>query len=327
MMIPLQCQQCPRQCLLDEGQRGFCFVRQNIDHKIVLTTYGRTSGFALDPVEKKPLYHFLPGTSTLSFGTLGCNLGCQFCQNWNISKSKEFDHLSEEASPKDIALNARRLNAQSVAFTYNDPVIFAEYAIDTAIECHKLGVKTIAVTAGYITPQARGAFFEHMDAANVDLKSFSEDFYHKITLGHLQPVLDTLVYLKKETKVWLEITNLIIPGLNDKETEIADMCQWIVDHLGNDVPVHFSAFHPGYKMSDHPATPLETLQQARDIACAKGLNFVYTGNVHDAKNSGTYCPACKKLLIARDWFVLKEYNLKGNACGSCGFPIAGVFET
>ncbi len=262
----LQCPLCPRCCTLSEGQRGFCFVRQNISGQIVLTTYGHSSGFCLDPVEKKPLNHFLPGTATLSFGTAGCNLGCKFCQNWDISKSKEFDRLTEEASPQDIAQAAHRLNVKSIAFTYNDPVIFAEYAIDTAIECHKLGVKTIAVTAGYITPQARGEFFAHMDAANVDLKGFSEDFYHKITLGHLQPVLDTLVYLKKETKVWFEITNLMIPGLNDKKFEIEDMCQWIADYLGVDVPLHFTAFHPDYKMMDYPPTPIETLQKARDSA-------------------------------------------------------------
>jgi len=326
MLTRLQCHLCPRCCTLRRGQRGFCFVRQNISGQIVLTTYGHSSGFCLDPVEKKPLNHFLPGTATLSFGTAGCNLGCKFCQNWDISKSKAFDRLTEEASPQDIAQAAHRLNVKSIAFTYNDPVIFAEYAIDTAIECHKLGVKTIAVTAGYITPQARGEFYAHMDAANVDLKGFSEDFYRKIILGHLQPVLDTLVYLKKETKVWFEITNLIIPGLNDKKSEIEDMCQWIADYLGVDVPLHFTAFHPDYKMMDYPPTPLETLQKARDIARSKGLHYVYTGNVHDMTNASTWCPSCKKLLIQRDWFVLGEYNLKGNHCGFCGYRIAGVFE-
>lgn len=322
----LQCHLCPRFCTLSEGQRGFCFVRQNINGQIVLTTYGHSSGFCLDPVEKKPLNHFLPGTATLSFGTAGCNLGCKFCQNWDISKSKEFDRLTTQASPRDIAQEAHRLNVKSIAFTYNDPVIFAEYAIDTAVECHKLGIKTIAVTAGYITPEARGEFYEHMDAANVDLKGFSEDFYHKITSGHLQPVLDTLVYLKKETRVWFEITNLIVPGLNDKKAEIEDMCQWIADNLGHDVPLHFTAFHPDYKMLDYPPTPPQMLQKARDIARSKGLHYVYTGNVHDIMNSSTYCPSCKKLLIQRDWFVLGEYNLKGNTCGFCGFRIAGIFE-
>ena len=323
----LICHLCPRLCVLSKGQRGFCFVRQNIDDQMVLTTYGRSSGFCLDPVEKKPLNHFLPGTSCLSFGTAGCNLGCKFCQNWDISRSKEFDRLTEEASPQQIAHAAHRLQAKSIAFTYNDPVIFAEYAIDTAIECHRLGIKTIAVTAGYITPQARGEFYQHMDAANVDLKGFTEDFYNKITLSHLQPVLDTLIYLKKETKVWFEITNLMIPGLNDSRSETEDMCQWIADNLGLDVPLHFTAFHPDYKMMDRPHTPLDTLQQARDIALSKGLHYVYTGNVHDSKGSSTYCPSCKKLLIERDWFVLGEYNLKNNLCGFCGHAIAGIFET
>jgi len=323
----LICHLCPRLCALSQGQRGFCFVRQNIDDQMVLMTYGRSSGFCLDPVEKKPLNHFLPGTSTLSFGTAGCNLGCKFCQNWDISKSKEFDRLTEEVSPHEIAQAAQRLEAKSIAFTYNDPVIFAEYAIDTAIECHQLGIKTVAVTAGYISPQARGEFYEHMDAANVDLKAFTEDFYHKITSGHLQPVLDTLVYLKEKTKVWFEITNLMIHGLNDRPQETADMCQWIADHLGPDVPLHFTAFHPDYKMLDIGPTPMATLQAAREIALSKGLHYVYTGNVHDTKGSSTYCPSCKKLLIERDWYVLGEYNLKNNKCGFCGHTIAGIFET
>ena len=322
----LQCHLCPRLCVLSEGQRGFCFVRQNIDGHIDLTTYGRSSGFCLDPVEKKPLNHFMPGTSCLSFGTAGCNLGCKFCQNWDISKSKEFDRLTELALPDAIAEAAHRLNSPSIAFTYNDPVIFAEYAIDTAIACHKLGIKTIAVTAGYIAPAAREEFFMHMDAANVDLKGFTEDFYYKVTAGHLQPVLGTLVYLRTKTKVWFEITNLMIPGLNDAQSETAAMCQWIMDYLGPQVPLHFTAFHPDYKMGDIEATPMQTLQAAREIALKKGLYYVYTGNVHDKAGSSTYCPSCKKLLIERDWFVLGEYNLKDNQCGFCGYPIAGFFE-
>ncbi|MDE2027875.1 MAG: AmmeMemoRadiSam system radical SAM enzyme [Candidatus Omnitrophica bacterium] len=323
----LQCHLCPRLCTLSEGQRGFCFVRQNINNMLVLTTYGRSSGFCLDPIEKKPLNHFLPGTSCLSFGTAGCNLGCKFCQNWDISKSKEFDRLTDEASPKHIAEAAVRLEAKSIAFTYNDPVIFAEYAIDTAIECRRLGIKTVAVTAGYITPEARGEFYQYIDAANVDLKGFSEDFYHKITSGHLQPVLDTLVYLKKKTGVWFEITNLMIPGANDSKQETADMCQWIADHLGPDVPLHFTAFHPDYKMMDTPRTPLETLLAAREIALSKGLHYVYTGNVHDAKGSSTWCPSCKNLLIERDWYMLGQYNLRdGNICRFCGYILPGIFE-
>ena len=322
----LQCHLCPRLCTLAEGQRGFCFVRQNTGGRMDLTTYGRSSGFCLDPVEKKPLNHFLPGTATLSFGTAGCNLGCKFCQNWDISKSKEFDRLTEEASPQSIAQAARRLGAKSIAFTYNDPVIFAEYAIDTSRECHKLGIKTIAVTAGYITPEAREEFYEHMDAANVDLKGFTEDFYHKITLSHLQPVLETLVFLRKNTRVWFEITNLMIPGLNDSTRETEEMCQWIADNLGDDVPLHFTAFHPDYKMMDKSHTPLATVQKARDIAASKGLKYVYTGNVHDRAGSSTYCPSCKNILIERDWFVLGEYNLQNNKCRFCGCAIAGIFE-
>ena len=320
------CKLCPRYCHLHEGQRGFCFVRQNIGGQMVLTTYGRSSGFCIDPIEKKPLNHFYPGTSVLSFGTAGCNLGCKFCQNWDISKSREIDRLTDEASPEKIAQAAKELGCRSVAFTYNDPVIFAEYAIDIAKACHEIGIKTVAVTAGYITPEARREFYQYMDAANVDLKGFSEDFYKNITLGALQPVLDTLEYLKHETNVWFEITNLIIPGENDNDEEIHAMTEWIRDHLGVDVPLHFTAFHPDFKMLDKPNTPAQTLTRAREIALSKGLHYVYTGNVHDPLGSSTYCPNCKTLLLQRDWYVLGEYHIKDGQCVSCEAPVAGIFE-
>lgn len=320
------CELCPRHCILGEGQRGFCFVRQNLNGQMVLTTYGRSSGFCIDPIEKKPLNHFYPGTSVLSFGTAGCNLGCKFCQNWDISKSREFDRLTEIASPEKIAQAAKLYNCTSVAFTYNDPVIFAEYAIDTAIACHKLGIKTVAVTAGYMTDKSRSEFYKYFDAANVDLKGFSERFYDKITSGHLQPVLDTLIYLKKETNVWFEITTLLIPGENDSENEIHAMTEWIAKNLGPDVPLHFTAFHPDFKMLDKPATLPEVLTRSRMIALSKGLHYVYTGNVHDAKGGSTYCPTCKKVLIERDWYELGEYNLReSNKCKYCGELISGCF--
>lgn len=323
----IRCELCPRYCSLHEGQRGFCFVRRNIGGRMVLTTYGRSSGFCIDPVEKKPLNHFYPGTSILSFGTAGCNLGCKFCQNWDISKSREWDRLTDQASPSMIARCAKQMGCKSVAFTYNDPVIFAEYAIDIADACHDLGIKAVAVTAGYITEKAREEFYDHMDAANVDLKAFTEDFYKKITLGALQPVLDTLVYLKHKTKVWLEITTLLIPGENDSDEEIDAMTRWMADHLGADVPLHFTAFHPDFHMLDHPPTPPATLTRARDIARSKGLKYVYTGNVHDTKGGSTYCRQCGQVLIERDWYKLGAYNLKNkNECSQCSAVLPGHFD-
>ena len=321
------CELCPRFCSLNEGQRGFCFVRQNIGDEMVLTTYGRSSGFCIDPIEKKPLNHFYPGTSVLSFGTAGCNLGCKFCQNWNISKSREWDSLTDQASPQAIAQCAQRMGCKSVAFTYNDPVIFLEYAIDIADVCHELGIKAVAVTAGYITEKARPEFYDHMDAANVDLKAFTEKFYKKITLGALQDVLDTLLYLKHKTDVWFEITTLLIPGENDSDGELNDMAKWIVANLGLDVPLHFSAFHPDFRMLDKPSTPPETLTRARDIAIAAGMHYVYTGNVHDVKGGSTYCSDCGQILIERDWYELGNYNLKNkNQCLKCNTTCKGHFD-
>jgi pyruvate formate lyase activating enzyme len=293
---------------------------------MILTTYGRSSGFCIDPIEKKPLNHFYPGTPVLSFGTAGCNLGCKFCQNWDISKSREFDRLTDPATPQTIARAAQQLGCRSVAFTYNDPVIFAEYAIDTAKACHEVGLKTVAVTAGYITPEARPEFYQHMDAANVDLKAFHQEFYQKLTLGNLQPVLDTLVYLKKETKVWFEITTLLIPGENDSDEEITRMSEWISHHLGPDVPLHLTAFHPDYRLRDHPATPAATLTRCRKIALDQGLHYVYTGNVHDKKGGSTFCPQCGECLIERDWYQIGRYAMtQDNTCFACGTFIPGHF--
>ncbi len=320
------CDLCPRACSLKAGDRGFCFVRENVGGEMVLTTYGRSTGFCIDPIEKKPLNQFYPGTSVLSFGTAGCNLGCKFCQNWDISKSREVERLSEIATPEAIAAAAQQHGCKSVAFTYNDPVIWAEYAIDTARACHAVGVKTVAVTAGYITPQARQPFFEVMDAANVDLKGFTEDFYHHITYSHLQPVLDTLAWLKHESDVWFEITNLVIPQANDAMDEIGRMCDWILGHCGDEVPLHFTAFHPDFRMRDRPNTPHSTLLEAYDVARRAGLKYVYTGNVDDVAHQSTYCPHCTKLLIERNWYNLGAYHLKGDRCGHCGGRVAGRFD-
>lgn len=323
----IQCDICPRYCKLREGQEGFCFVRACRNGQIVLTTYGRSSGFCIDPIEKKPLNHFFPGTSILSFGTAGCNLACKFCQNWDMSKAREIDILSDEAAPDAIAQRAKELGCRSVAFTYNDPVIFMEYAIDVAKVCRDLGIKTVAVTAGYINDAPRREFFRYIDAANVDLKAFSERFYAKLTGGHLQPVLDTLVYLKEETDVWFEITTLLIPGENDSEAEIDEMTQWGMAHLGPDVPWHFTAFHPDYKMKDKPSTPPQRLSMARKIAMKNGVRYAYTGNVHDEGGQSTYCHACRKRLIGRDWHLITEWNLSDDGhCRFCGAGCAGAFD-
>ncbi len=323
----LQCDLCPRFCRLKEGKRGLCFVRANQGGQIVLTTYGRSSGYCVDPVEKKPLNHFLPGTPILSFGTAGCNLACKFCQNWDISKSREMDTLADEASPETIARAARQLGCRSVAYTYNDPVIFHEYAIDVARACHDKDIKSVAVTAGYVCAEPREEFYRYMDAANVDLKAFTEQFYWKLTGGHLQPVLDTLKYLKQETHVWFETTTLLIPGENDSERELDEMTRWVVEELGPDVPMHFTAFHPDWKMRDKPPTPPETLTRARRIAVNNGVRYAYTGNVYDEAGGSTYCHECGGKLIGRNWYVLSDWNLTGDGkCGFCGTPCAGVFE-
>lgn len=320
------CDICPQHCTLREGKRGMCFVRMHRQGEIVLTSYGRSSGFCIDPIEKKPLNHFYPGSRVLSFGTAGCNLSCKFCQNWDISKSREIDTLCDSAMPEDLAKAALKHGCKSLAFTYNDPVIFMEYAIDTAKEAKKLGVKSVAVSAGYICDEPRIEFYDHMDAANIDLKAFTEKFYHKICHGHLQPVLDTLRYLKHETNVWFEITTLLIPGENDSNEELNAMCQWIAENLGKDVPLHFTAFHPDFKMLDIPRTPLETLLRARKIALSYGLHYVYCGNVHDTKSDSTYCPKCHQLVIERDWYQLGQYNLDTHGkCNHCGHQLSGRF--
>ena len=321
------CEVCPRLCKLKEGQRGFCFVRQNIDGGVVLTTYGRSSGFCVDPIEKKPLNHFYPGTGVLSFGTAGCNLACRFCQNWSISKSRETDTLADAASPVAIAKAAAASGSRSVAFTYNDPVIFLEYAVDVAAACREHGIATVAVTAGEILAEPRAEFFAHMDAANVDLKAFTDRFYKKLCGGELRPVLETLEYLIHETDVWVELTTLLIPGENDSASEIDEMTRWVVETLGSDVPMHFTAFHPDFKMNDLPSTPPETLSQARRIAIENGVRYAYTGNVVDPTGGSTSCHSCGQLLIERDWYRLGRWNLDDcGHCLHCGTKCAGRFD-
>ncbi len=323
----IQCDVCPRYCKLHEGQRGLCFVRARQGDQMVLTTYGRSSGFCIDPIEKKPLNHFLPGTPVLSFGTAGCNLTCKFCQNWDISKARNFDRIQDLASPEAIADAALRSGCRSVAFTYNDPVIFLEYAIDVAQACRERGIKTVAVSAGYISPQPRIEFFRHMDAANIDLKGFTDGFYKNLCSGKLAPVLETLEYLKHETNVWFEITTLLIPGENDSAAEIEAESAWVMDHLGPDVPLHFTAFHPDWKLIDAPPTPVKTLRMARRIAMNAGIHYVYTGNVHDPEGHATQCHACGSLLIGRDQYDVTAWNLSVDGkCSECNTRCPGVFE-
>lgn len=323
----IQCDLCPRYCKLHEGQRGLCFVRGRMNDTMVLTTYGRSSGYCIDPIEKKPLNHFLPGTPVLSFGTAGCNLACKFCQNWDISKSRETDELADQATPEAIARAAVDTGCKSVAFTYNDPVIFHEYAIDVAQACHDVGVQAVAVTAGYVTAEPRAEFYRHMDAANVDLKAFTDRFYQRITGAHLDPVLETLAYIRHETDTWLELTTLLIPEQNDSDDELHRMTRWVVEHLGPDVPMHFTAFHPDWKMMDTPPTEPAILGRARRIALQNGVRYAYTGNVHDHGGSSTYCHHCGEILIGRDWYVLDDWNLTNDGhCLNCGTRCSGVFD-
>ena len=322
----IQCDLCPRECQLHENQRGFCFVRGRKDDQVWLTSYGRSSGFCIDPIEKKPLNHFLPGSSVLSFGTAGCNLACKFCQNWDMSKARDMDRLLDQASPQMLAEAAKKHHCDSVAYTYNDPVIFYEYAIDTALACREQGIKNIAVTAGYISEKPRETFFKAMDATNIDLKAFNERFYQKLTGAKLQPVLDTIEYVAKETDTWLELTTLLIPGENDSEKEIAEMSEWIMEHCGDEVPLHFTKYHPDYRMMNNPETPIETLEKARKIAMKAGLKYVYTGNVLDFEGQATYCPNCAKKVIERKYYEITDWQLQDSCCQHCNTPIAGVFK-
>jgi pyruvate formate lyase activating enzyme len=323
----VQCDLCPRFCKLREGQRGLCFIRANQGGKVVLTSYGLSSGFCIDPIEKKPLNHFLPGTPVLSFGTAGCNLSCKFCQNWDISKSRETDTLAAYASARQIADSARELGCRSVAFTYNDPVIFHEYALDVARACHEQSIRCVAVTAGYVCPEPRSEFYQLMDAANIDLKAFSDEFYVQMTGSHLAPVLDTLIYLRHETEVWFEITTLLIPGKNDSIQEIDAMTKWVVKELGSDIPMHFTAYHPDYKLQDISATPLFSLNRARDIAIHNGVRYAYTGNAHNIPGESTWCHHCGNILIERNRYALSAWNLdQPGQCRHCETACSGVFE-
>lgn len=319
------CTLCPRYCTLGDGQSGFCFIRKNIGGKLYSLGYGRPTGFAIDPIEKKPLNHFLPGSQILSFGTAGCNLGCKFCQNWTMSKARMDDNNSFYASPEDVVQLAKKHKVPSIAFTYNDPTIFGEYVIDISKIAREEKIKSVMVTAGYIDKQARKDVYKYIDAANVDLKAFSETFYHNLTFSHLENILDTLLWLKNETGVWLEITTLLIPGENDSSDEIKRLIDWILINLGDAVPLHFTAFHPDFKLRDKPSTPPQTLFSARHMALQSGIKYCYTGNIHHPEGQTTFCSKCKTKLIERDWHTVLNTNLNGNKCINCGEEIDGIF--
>ncbi len=322
----LHCHLCPRGCRLKDGQRAFCFVREARDGELLFTSYGRSTGYCLDPIEKKPLNHFLPGSAVFSFGTAGCNLGCRYCQNWESSKARATERASATASPEQIAAAAKKYGARSVAFTYNDPVVFLEYVVDTAKACKDRDLHTVAVTAGYITDAARERFFAEIDAVNIDLKGATDGFYHKLCAGHLDPVLRTIDYLQQRDDIWFEITTLVIPGHNDDEAHLNALAELVVTHAGPNTPLHFSAFHPDFKMRDVPPCPPDTLRKARQIAMDYGLKYVYTGNIHDTGSQSTYCPRCSSLLIERNWYQLGAFNIRDGRCRSCGQEINGVFE-
>ena len=321
----VHCFLCPRHCHIHAGQSGFCFIRINQDGKLYNLGYGAPAALQIDPIEKKPLNHFLPGTRVFSMGTAGCNMGCFFCQNWDISKSHQDQVRSQPVPPEEVPLLALKYGCDSIAFTYNEPTIWGEYVIDICRAAKGYGLKTVMVTNGYITYEAFHDIYDHVDAANVDLKAFTEGFYGKITLTHLEPVLKTLEWLKNETNVWFELTNLMIPTLNDDPAETQKLTEWVLQHLGPDVPLHFTAFHPDFKLRDKPATPPETLHRAREIALKAGLHFVYEGNIYsDAAN--TYCPGCGKVLVRRSWHDVKDNQLKNGSCSKCGLAIPGVWD-
>lgn len=321
----LHCYLCPRHCHIGEGQSGFCFIRKNEGGRLVQLGYGRPAAVAMDPIEKKPLNHFFPGTKILSMGTAGCNMGCFFCQNWDISKAKADQVRAADLAPDDVVELAMRYGAPSLAFTYNEPTIWGEYVIDIARQAHEAGLNTVMVSNGYITREAFFDIYEHIDAANIDLKAFTEKFYAKVTLTHLQPVLDTLRWLRHETNVWFEMTNLIIPTLNDDNSELKQLCEWVLENLGDDVPLHFTAFHPDFKLVDKPATPPDTLHGARRLAIEMGLKYVYEGNIF-SDGGDTICPGCKKRIIRRSWHSVLADDVRSGECKHCGTTIPGVFE-
>ena len=318
----VHCYLCPRHCHIGEGQAGFCFIRANQGGKLYSLGYAHPAALQVDPIEKKPLNHFLPGTRVFSMGTAGCNMGCFFCQNWDISKSRADQVRANYIPPEDVVQLAIQHGCPSIAFTYNEPTIWGEYVIDISQAAHEQGINTVMVSNGYTAREAFHDIYDHIDAANIDLKAFTDNFYARVTLSHLQPVLETLEWLKKETSVWVEMTNLIIPTLNDAPAETRALCEWVLEHLGPDVPLHFTAFHPDFKLRDIPGTPPDTLHAARATALEMGLHYVYEGNIR-GNGAHTYCPSCKTLLVRRSWHDVQENHLQNGCCPTCGLAIPG----
>lgn len=322
----VRCTLCPRYCEIGAGQSGFCFIRKNEHGTLVSLAYANPYAVQVDPIEKKPLAHFLPGTQILSLGTAGCNLGCKFCQNWDISKAKYDQQRAQTLWPEQVVQLALAQNCPSIAFTYNEPTIWAEYAIDIAKVAHEYGLKTVMVTAGYVSLEALPEIYEHIDAANIDLKGFTENFYRKTCLAHLQPVLETIKQLKQRGTTWIEITNLIIPTLNDARDEIRELCLWLLEYVGPEVPLHFTAFHPDYRLMHLPRTPSAVLEEARLLAMDLGMHYVYVGNMHTREGNNTYCPQCRELLIERSWHNVRAAHITGSACPQCGHPVPLVLN-
>jgi pyruvate formate lyase activating enzyme len=319
----VQCEICPRRCEMPLNQSGYCYVRKNINGQVVLETYGYNTGLAIDPVEKKPMYHFYPASKVLSFGTLGCNMGCLFCQNSSTTKVKAPINQCQTAAPEQIVNTAKAYGCKCVAFTYNDPIVFFEYAIETAKLCRKAGIKTIAVTSGYMNPEPAKEFYSLMDGANIDLKGFSDDFYIKNCSAHLPPVLETIKYAVNKTKCFVELTTMLIEGENDQFIE--QECEWILKNLGDSVPLHFSAFFPKYKFVNRPATTYETLEKAYKKAKEMGLKYVYTGNLSTIETSTTYCKKCGEPLIKRDGYNIIGNNVEDGKCKFCNTKVDGRF--
>jgi pyruvate formate lyase activating enzyme len=320
----IHCYLCPRDCRIGDGQAGFCYIRKNVGGTLYSTAHSQPCAIQVDPVEKKPLFHFMPGKRIYSLGTAGCNMGCKFCQNWEISKSKSDQVRAVRLTPEEAVTEAMEYGCPLIAYTYNEPTIWAEYVIDIARVAQRFGIRSVMVTNGYITPQALHDVYRWIDAANVDLKAFTEDFYAKITLTHLKPVLETLQELRR-MNVWVEITTLLIPTLNDEPSEIRQICGWILDHLGDEVPLHFTAFHPDFRLRDLPRTSPETVLTARRIAMQAGLKYVYSGNILSPEGANTNCPSCRTLLINRTWHKVQENHLVSGNC-PCGQAIPGVFS-
>lgn len=320
----VQCFLCPRNCVIQDGKRGFCGVRQNKQGKLYSLVYAKATSIQIDPIEKKPLYHFLPGTAAFSIGTVGCNLVCQQCQNWQTSQAKPEEWRSYELTPEQVVQKAQQEHCKTIAYTYNEPTMFAEYAIDTAKLAKKKGIKNILITNGFTGEEARKDLCKHIDGVNVDLKAFNNEFYKKYAGAWIEPVLASLKTYKKK-KIWTEITNLIIPALNDDMKQIREMITWIKENLGGDVPLHFSAFYPSYKLQDLPPTSAATLIEARKQALDRGLNYAYIGNVVTTDEDNTYCPKCGELVIERMNYTVLTNKIKKGKC-SCGEKIPGIWE-